>query len=361
MKVVQVDLSERSYQIYIGQGLLQDAHLLRDVVRGKDVMVVTDSSVQKLYLESFVGQCAQQGFKVASVVLTAGEMNKNLTTTQTIWDALLENGFGRDVTVIALGGGVVGDITGFAAALYHRGVDFIQVPTTLLSQVDSSVGGKTGVNLPLGKNLIGAFYQPRRVIIDTNVLNTLPKREVQAGIAEIIKYGLIWDADFFAALEQLDPNQINAADFEWAIERSCQIKAEVVAQDEREGGLRAILNLGHTFGHAFETLLGYGTWLHGEAVGMGMVLAADLSVELGLLDSVVLSRAHHLIEKFGLPCQYPETLKEADILKAMGRDKKVIGGRLRLILLSALGRAIIRDDVEDQVILKVLSKYRAKA
>ncbi|MGB8144932.1 MAG: 3-dehydroquinate synthase, partial [Chromatiaceae bacterium] len=298
---IQVALGDRAYPIHIGQQLLADPGWYQPHIRGRQVMVVTNVTVAPLYLTQV--EQALAGYQVAQVILPDGEQYKTLEVWNRIFDGLLGNRFGRDCTLIAMGGGVVGDMAGFAAACYQRGVAFIQVPTTLLAQVDSSVGGKTGVNHPLGKNMIGAFHQPRAVIIDTDTLNTLPDREIAAGLAEVIKYGLIRDPAFFGWLEDRMPALL-ARDSEAlaeAIERSCQNKAEVVAADEREAGQRALLNLGHTFGHAIETGMGYGTWLHGEAVGAGMCLAADLSHRLGWLAADDLVRARALIAAAGLP------------------------------------------------------------
>jgi 3-dehydroquinate synthase len=293
------------------------------------------------------------------VVLPDGEQYKTLETTQRIFDALIEGRYDRQTTLIALGGGVVGDITGFAAACYQRGVAFIQIPTTLLAQVDSSVGGKTGVNHPRGKNMIGAFHQPRCVIADTDTLATLEARQLSAGLAEVIKYGLIRDAGFFGWLES-NTDRLRALDsgaLSEAIETSCRIKADVVARDEREGGLRAILNLGHTFGHAIETATGYGSWLHGEAVGAGMCMAARMSMHMGWLDAQAVERTEALVASSGCPTRPPAQLSPSQFMELMSVDKKVIGGVIRLVLLEAVGRAVITDRYDREALLRTLDEY----
>ena len=343
---IQVALGDRAYPIHIGQQLLADPGWYQPHIRGRQVMIVTNETVAPLYLAQVAQALA--GYQVAQVILPDGEQYKTLEVWNRIFDGLLGNRFGRDCTLIALGGGVVGDMAGFAAACYQRGVAFIQVPTTLLAQVDSSVGGKTGVNHPLGKNMIGAFHQPGAVIIDTDTLNTLPDREIAAGLAEVIKYGLIRDPAFFGWLEDCMPALL-ARDSEAlaeAIERSCQNKAEVVAADEREAGQRALLNLGHTFGHAIETGMGYGTWLHGEAVGAGMCLAADLSHRLGWLAADDLVRARALIAAAGLPTAPPPDLGPQAFRDLMAVDKKVQDGRLRLVLLKGLGTSLVTGDFD---------------
>ncbi|MGE5319443.1 MAG: 3-dehydroquinate synthase, partial [Hyphomicrobiaceae bacterium] len=322
----------------------------------KRVMVVTNTTVAPLYLARLTATLEVCGVTVASVVLPDGEVYKTWETLNLIFDALLSDRAERKTTLIALGGGVIGDMAGFAAASYQRGVPFIQIPTTLLSQVDSSVGGKTGINHPLGKNMIGAFYQPKVVLADTDTLKTLPARELSAGLAEVIKYGLIWDADFLAWLEA-NMDQLRALDpaaITHAIYRSCEIKAQVVGQDEREGGIRAILNLGHTFGHAIETGMGYGNWLHGEAVAAGMVLAAETSRRLGWLSEADVARTRALIRAAGLPDVAPD-LGVNTYLEYMGHDKKVEGGKMRFVLLKKLGEAVITSDVPTAVLTGVLT------
>ncbi len=350
-QTLKVDLGEqRSYPIYIGPGLLGDAQYLLSHITGRQVCIVTNESVAPLYLERILALLGD--FQVSTVILPDGEPYKNLTILNTIYDRLLEDRHSRTTTLVALGGGVVGDITGYAAASYQRGVDFIQVPTTLLSQVDSSVGGKTGVNHALGKNMIGAFHQPNCVVVDTDVLQTLPAKELSAGLSEVIKYGLIADEPFYCWIEnniegllRLDPQLITEA-----IARSCQNKADVVSRDEREGGLRSILNLGHTFGHAIETAQGYGVWLHGEAVAAGMVAALDLSALLGHISHDEVLRLQSLLTAAGLPTTLPTNMSPPQFLDLMALDKKVIDGRLRLILLHAIGEAAISTEATvDQI------------
>ncbi len=343
-RVLQVDLGERSYPIHIGDRLLGQTNLVRPHVRGSQVMVVSNETVAPLYMQKLLS--GLQGLQVAQVILPDGEQYKTLEVLDRIYTALLQQRFDRSCTLVALGGGVVGDMTGFAAASYQRGVDFIQVPTTLLSQVDSSVGGKTGVNHPLGKNMIGAFHQPRAVIADTDTLDTLPDRELSAGMAEVIKYGLINDPDFFAWLEtHMDAlMQRDKGLLAEAIERSCADKAAIVAADEREAGQRALLNLGHTFGHAIETGMGYGKWLHGEAVGAGMAMAAEMSVRLGWLSAQERERIDVLLGRAGLPERPPEGMSAQQFLDLMAGDKKVLAGKLRLVLLRGIGGAVIADD-----------------
>ncbi|MHB1352108.1 MAG: 3-dehydroquinate synthase [Thiobacillus sp.] len=356
MQTLTVDLGDRSYPIHIGAALLHRADLILPHLAQKRVMVVTNTTVGPLYLEPLRKALEAAGVRVAEVVLPDGEAYKNWETLNLIFDALLSDRAERKTTLIALGGGVIGDMTGFAAACYQRGVPFIQIPTTLLSQVDSSVGGKTGINHPLGKNMIGAFYQPKLVLADTAALNTLPARELSAGLAEVIKYGLIRDAEFLAWLEA-NMDRLRALDTDaisHAVYRSCEIKAQVVAQDEREGGLRAILNLGHTFGHAIETGMGYGAWLHGEAVAAGMVLAAETSQRLGWLGEGEVARTRALIRAAGLPDVAPNLGVET-YLEYMGHDKKVEGGKMRFVLLKKLGEAVITDAVPAGVLAGVLT------
>ncbi len=346
---LEVSLGERSYPIHIGAGVLQSAEHFQPHL-SHQIMVVTNETVAPLYLDRLCKTLKEAS--VAStlhhVILPDGEAFKTLDTLNQIFDELLGVGANRGVTLVALGGGVVGDMTGFAAACYQRGVPFVQVPTTLLSQVDSSVGGKTGVNHPLGKNMIGAFYQPQMVAIDTDVINTLPERELSAGLAEVIKYGLIADADFFdwleanmVALLARDPRALTQA-----IRRSCEIKALVVSEDEKESGRRAILNLGHTYGHAIEAHLGYGKWLHGEAVGAGMVMACQLSESLGWVSAEVTARAVALIEKAKLPAAPPRHMSGEDFRRYMKLDKKVQNSAIRLVLLKSMGDAIVTSDYD---------------
>ena len=343
-RTLTVDLGDRSYPIHIGPGLIAEPSLYGPHLRASQVMIVSNETVAPLYLEQV--RAALSGRRVAEVILPDGEVYKTLDVLNRIFDALLEQRFGRDCALVALGGGVIGDMAGFAAACYQRGVDFIQVPTTLLAQVDSSVGGKTGVNHPAGKNMIGAFHQPRAVIADTDTLGTLPDRELAAGLAEVVKYGLIRDAGFFDWLEshadalcRRDPAALAEA-----IERSCRNKAEVVAADEREAGQRALLNLGHTFGHAIEAGTGYGNWLHGEAVAAGTVMAADLSARLGWITGDTVARIRSVITGFGLPVQPPADLSVERWLELMAVDKKVQDGMLRLVLLRGIGDAVVTAD-----------------
>lgn len=354
MNTLTVDLGDRSYPIFIGTGLLDRPELYQPYISGRQVLIVTNETVAPLYLERV--KKALEGYQVDEVILPDGEAYKDLTTLNLIYDALLQKQHNRTTTLLALGGGVVGDMCGYAAASYQRGVNFIQVPTTLLSQVDSSVGGKTGVNHPLGKNMIGAFHQPRCVIADTETLNTLPERELSAGMAEVIKYGLICDAAFYRwiddnidALMSRDPQTLA-----YAIERSCQNKAEVVAQDETESGIRAILNLGHTFGHAIESHQGYGHWLHGEAVGTGMLQAADLCWRMGQISADELHALRTLLIKARLPVVGPADMSEQDYLIRMQVDKKVLDGRIRLVLLRSIGEAYVTSDVPKDLLTQTL-------
>lgn len=356
MQTLNVDLGDRSYPIYIGPGLLADTALWRQHIAGRQVMVVTNETIAPLYLSAVTAGLGD--VQCDHVILPDGEQHKTLAVVETIYDALLQQRHNRSTTLIALGGGVVGDMTGFAAATYQRGVDFIQVPTTLLSQVDSSVGGKTGVNHPLGKNMIGAFYQPRCVLIDTDTLSTLPPREYAAGIAEVIKYGLISDAEFYQWLQQhmqaLLQQQSDAVS--QAVYRSCDNKARVVAADEREGGIRAILNLGHTFGHAIEALQGYGNWLHGEAVAAGMVMAVELSQRLGWVKPDLLESLRALLQQANLPTA-PPALPREQFLALMAVDKKVLDGRLRLVLLQDTGKAVVTSEVPLEALQQTLSAF----
>ena len=343
---LKVELGDRSYPILIGPGLRNRDDLFAEAIQGNQVLVVSDTTVAPLYLDDLCSTLAD--FDCRTLVLPDGEVNKNLDTVTMVFDTLIEHRFERGATLLALGGGVIGAMTGFAAACYQRGVPFVQVPTTLLAQVDSSVGGKTGVNHPHGKNMIGAFHQPTAVIVDTETLDTLDDRQLRAGIAEVIKYGLIRDAGFFDWLEA-NMSRLLGRDrgvLAEAIGRSCTCKAEVVAEDERESGVRALLNLGHTFGHAIETGTGYGNWLHGEAVAVGTVMAADLSVRLGWLDDAERERLVGLYVTTGLPTESPAELSAEDFLRLMAIDKKVSGGRLHLVLLHAIGRASVTADFD---------------
>ncbi|GLZ86096.1 3-dehydroquinate synthase [Metapseudomonas resinovorans] len=362
MRTLQVDLGERSYPIHIGFGLLSRPELFTPHIAGRQVAIVTNETVAPLYLETLTQTL--QGYSVLPVVLPDGEAHKNWETLQLIFDALLGARHDRRTTVIALGGGVIGDMAGFAAACYQRGVDFIQVPTTLLSQVDSSVGGKTGINHPLGKNMVGAFYQPKAVIIDTDSLRTLPERELSAGLAEVIKYGLICDEPFLPWLEEKMTalRGLDAGALTDAIERSCAAKARVVGVDERESGLRAILNLGHTFGHAIETHMGYGSWLHGEAVSAGTVMALEMSCRLGWISTDERDAAIRLLRSAGLPVVPPMDMTPEHFLQHMAVDKKVLDGQLRLVLLRRIGDAVVTADYSRDVLEATLAAdYRALA
>ena len=359
MQTLNVDLGSRSYPIFIGRDLLGRPELVEPYVTGHQVMLVSNQTVAPLYLEKVRRAFAR--FQCETVILPDGEEYKNLETLNLIFDALLEKRFERKCTLVALGGGVIGDMVGFAAACYQRGVAFIQIPTTLLAQVDSSVGGKTGVNHPLGKNMIGAFHQPRCVIADTDSLNTLEDRQLSAGLAEVIKYGLICDLPFFEWLEQ-NMLQLLARDpgaLAYAIDRSCQIKADVVATDEREAGVRATLNFGHTFGHAIEAATGYGKWLHGEGVGTGMLLAADLSARLGMLTSADVARIENIVDRAQLPTRAPAQMDYANFIKYMSVDKKVEAGSIRLILLQALGKSLITAEFDPQLLKATIDAHHA--
>ncbi|MDP1930534.1 MAG: 3-dehydroquinate synthase [Gammaproteobacteria bacterium] len=351
---VDVDLGERTYPIFIGSGLLGQTGLIRPHVHGHRALIITNEVVAPLYLEKL--KAGMGNVQCDHMVLPDGEHTKSLATLSSIYDKLLADRHERSTTLIALGGGVIGDLTGFAAATYQRGVNFVQVPTTLLAQVDSSVGGKTGVNHPLGKNMIGAFYQPQCVIADTDVLGSLPDKELKAGIAEVIKYGLIDNAAFFAWLEENMSGLIagDRALLAEAVRVSCEEKARIVAADEKEGGVRALLNLGHTFGHAIETAMGYGTWLHGEAVAAGMVMAADLSCRLGWLPPAAAQRAKTLLARAGLPVSPPSAMTADDFMRLMAFDKKVLGGKIRFILLRGLGQAVIESGIDADLLQQTL-------
>ena len=357
MLCVNVELQERRYPILIGNGLLQDERSY-PVKRGERVMIVTNPTVAQFYLDTVTFALKKRGCEVDHVLLPDGEKYKTLESLNLIFTALLQGNHGRDTIIIALGGGVIGDVAGFAAASYQRGVRLIQIPTTLLSQVDSSVGGKTAVNHELGKNMIGAFYQPSMVIIDTHTLGTLPKREVNAGLAEVIKYGAILDYEFFEWLEaHIDELvALNNESLQHCIARCCQIKADVVARDETEKGDRALLNLGHTFGHAIETHLGYGNWLHGEAVSTGMMMAASLSGQLGDISVADVSRLEKFLARANLPTLSPDSMQPEDYLPHMMRDKKVLAGKLRLVLLKSLGQAYIATDTDKDLVLNAIKR-----
>lgn len=346
MQTLTVGLAERSYPIHIGSGLLNQSTLLQSAIPHKRVAIVSNTTVAPLYLAKLQAGLRSIGVSSIEIILPDGEQYKNADILNLIYEALLTHRCERSTPLIALGGGVIGDMTGYAAATYLRGVPFIQIPTTLLSQVDSSVGGKTGINHPLGKNMIGAFYQPQLVLADTDTLNTLPDNELSAGIAEVIKYGLIRDLPFLEWLEQ-NMGKLLARDtvaLQYAIARSCQNKAEVVAADERESGERALLNLGHTFGHAIESGMGYGVWLHGEGVAAGTIMAVDLSQRLGWINAQDVARIRSLFERAKLPIVAPN-LGTEKYLNLMGLDKKVEGGKMRFVLLKKIGHAVVYGDV----------------
>ena len=353
MQTLTVELADRSYPIHIGAGLLRDAALLAAAIPARDVLLVSNTTVAPLYGATV--RAALAGRNVVEAILPDGELHKSLEMAGRVFDVLVANRFGRDAMVLALGGGVVGDLAGFVAACYQRGMEFVQVPTTLLAQVDSSVGGKTAVNHPGGKNLIGAFHQPRAVITDTDALATLPERELRAGLAEVIKYGLISDGEFFDWLESHIDALLarDGAALAQAIMRSCQIKAQIVGRDERETGERALLNLGHTFGHAVEAATGYTEWLHGEAVGAGMRMAARMSQRCGAIDAATVERIDRLLARAGLAREAPRI--GADKAAAyMRMDKKVQSGRVRLVLLEAIGRARITGEYPDAALRQTL-------
>lgn len=356
MQTLKVELASRSYPIHIGRNLISDASLILPHLKRKHVAIVTNTTVAPLYLNQLSQALQAAGVTVIPIVLPDGEAYKNAETLNTIYDVLLQNRCERSTTLIALGGGVIGDLTGYAAATYLRGVPFIQVPTTLLSQVDSSVGGKTGINHLLGKNMIGAFYQPQLVLADIDTLQTLPPREFSAGMAEVIKYGLIRDAEFFVWLEMHMASlmQLDAQVLSEAIYRSCQNKADVVAKDEHEQGERALLNLGHTFGHAIENAMGYGVWLHGEAVAAGTMLAASLSQLMGWLATEDVARIEHILKAANLPVESPK-LGVDRYLDLMGLDKKVENGKIRLVLQQGIGKSVITSDYDVEKLKETLS------
>ena len=361
MQTLHVELGDRRYPIFIGSDLNPQS-LLEPYIKGKQVMVVTNTTVAPLYLEHYVTAIEALGKTVATCILPDGEKYKNIEHLNLIFDALLEAGFNRDATVLALGGGVIGDMAGFASACFQRGIYFIQVPTTLLSQVDSSVGGKTGINHPLGKNMIGAFQQPQVVLADMAQLSTLPDRELSAGLAEVIKYALLGDLDFLLWLEENMDGLVgrDSALLAEAVYRSCAHKARIVANDEKEQGERALLNLGHTFGHAIESYLGYGVWLHGEAVATGMVMAADLSQRMGWISAEDLQRTKKIIQRAHLPVKCP-AIPLDEFLAYMAHDKKVLNGQLRLVLMKSLGQAVISKEFDVELMKQAILANQEKA
>ncbi|SMN10515.1 3-dehydroquinate synthase [uncultured Candidatus Thioglobus sp.] len=357
MKTLTLNLGDKSYPIYIGQGLLSKSELLTQHIAGKQVMIVTNTTVAPLYLAQV--KALLNDYTLAEVILADGEQYKTLDTVNTIFTALLDARFDRACTLIALGGGVVGDMTGFAAASYQRGVNFIQIPTTLLAQVDSSVGGKTGVNHPLGKNMIGAFYQPKCVLIDVDTLDTLDNRQYSAGLAEVIKYGLLGNVDFLTYLER-NIDGLIARDKSLITEtvyQSCLDKADIVAQDELESGKRALLNFGHTFAHAIENTLGYGVYLHGEAVAVGMLMAAKLSALEGFIGDKEVQQIKNILEKSNLPVVINSKIDPQDFIAAMCVDKKSINGKIRFILMKRLGQTFVSDDYQQQYLQQVIKEF----
>lgn len=358
MKQFNVELGERSYPIFVGP-CFEQPELFNQTIQNREVVIVTNETIAPLYLDAIKKLLEGENRRVDSVILPDGEAHKTLDTVNSIFTHLLQKNYSRKVGLVALGGGVIGDMTGFAAASYQRGVDFYQIPTTLLSQVDSSVGGKTGVNHPLGKNMIGAFKQPKAVFIDPNTLRTLPEKEFAAGFAEVIKHGVIQDADYFHFLESNLDRILNldSSALIDVISRSCEIKSNVVSQDETEQGIRAILNLGHTFGHAIETTMGYGQWLHGEAVATGIVMAADMSQRLGYIDQPTVERVKRLIAASGLPVTAPESMTVEQFKTAMMRDKKVDAGTLRLVLIEQLGKAFVTADFSTDALEETLQAF----
>jgi 3-dehydroquinate synthase len=357
-QILNVALAERSYPIHIGPGMLNETALLLQHLKQKQVAIVSNTTVAPLYLAKIAQPLRDAGVRVVEIVLPDGEQYKNTETLNMIYDALINARCERNTTLIALGGGVIGDLTGYAAATYLRGVPFIQIPTTLLSQVDSSVGGKTGINHPKGKNMIGAFYQPQLVLIDTNTLHTLPQRELSAGVAEVIKYGLIRDAAFFDWLEKHMSSlmALDEAVVCEAVYRSCNNKADVVAADEKEAGERALLNLGHTFGHAIENAMGYGVWLHGEAVAAGTMMAANLSLRMGWLNTSDVQRMQNIFQSAKLT-QTPPALGVEKYLELMGLDKKVQDGKIRLVLQQGIGKALMTSEYDSKALQLTLGHY----
>lgn len=358
-QTIQVNLGVRSYPIYIGANLFADSHLITALLPAKQVFIVTNTTIAPLYLQKIISSL-QPEVTSDQIILPDGEQYKNLDTFKSIMDALLTKNHDRKTLLCALGGGVIGDMTGFAASCYRRGVAYLQIPTTLLAQVDAAIGGKTAVNHPLGKNMIGAIYQPLAVIVDINFLETLPEREYKAGLAEVVKYGLLADADLFALLEN-NATAIQKRDkllLQKIITRCCEIKAEIVSQDETETGIRALLNLGHTFGHALETLTHYEIWLHGEAVAIGLVMAADMSLRYGYSSEAEFMRIKNLLTALGLPTALPNQVKVNDLLNTMQKDKKTLAQQLRLVLINHIGAAEVVSDFKQEDLMKCLQSAR---
>lgn len=358
MKTLNIDLGHHNYPIHIGAGLLYQQELITPHIHGKQVFIISNEIVAPLYLDKLISTLGK-AYEISTYILPDGEQTKSLTQLEAVFTEMLELPCDRSVTIIALGGGVVGDLAGFCAASYLRGVNFIQVPTTLLSQVDSSVGGKTGVNHALGKNMIGAFHQPQVVIIDSDTLSTLDERQFSAGMAEVIKYALLGDLDFLAWLEQNIKAimQRDEALISHIIEQSCKAKANIVAQDEKEQGIRALLNLGHTFGHAIENAKGYGQWLHGEAIALGMLMAADLSHRMGMLDYAAIERITNILKAADLPIDGVSGVSAKQLRQLMSVDKKVLSGKLRLVLYQSLGDAQIIDNAPETLIMESIAQY----
>lgn len=361
MQQITVTLAKRSYPIYIGTNFLKNTKLLQRHIMGDQVLIVSNETVAPLYLETLKGAFAS--YQCDVILLPDGEQYKSLDVLTKIFDRLIEKGHRRDTTIVALGGGVIGDIAGFAAACYQRGAHLIQIPTTLLAQVDSSVGGKTAVNHSLGKNMIGAFYQPNSVIIDIEVLNSLPERQYYSGLAEVVKYALLADEKFFQWLEEKREAVLkkDVAVLTQLIVRCCEIKASIVSLDEREAGQRALLNLGHTFAHAIESVTQYLKFSHGEAVAIGLCLATDLSCKLGFLNSAALKRVKHLLESMHLATALPKQIETDKMLEHMARDKKALGGKLRFILLKSIGKAFIYEDISQSLLVQCLEASRQKS
>lgn len=358
MEQVHIALGDNSYDIHIGHGLDSAALIRGALSKTKDLLIVSNETIAPLYLDKLQAGLEGQGFRCKSCILKDGESYKNIDSYMQIMTALLENGFGRDCALVALGGGVVGDMTGFAAATYQRGVDFVQVPTTLLAMVDSSVGGKTAVNHPLGKNMIGAFHQPKLVVADLDYLETLPEHEIVAGMAEVIKYGVIFDKAFFDYLNQAE--NIAALDLAYVVKRCCELKADIVSKDEKEKGLRALLNYGHTFGHAIEVGLGFGAYLHGEAVAVGMLIAAYVSSRTGKgMTEQEVAQIQSILSKYNLPYASPTVLSGADYIKYMRHDKKVKSGVINYVIPETIGKASVFNDLSDDSIVSLIDDFKA--
>lgn len=356
MEKVHIDLQSHSYDICIGHALPFGELVKQALPKHHDLMIVTNSTVAPLYLQQVATSLEAQGFRCCNCILSDGEHFKNVESYMQIMSALLNEGFGRDCAIVALGGGVVGDMAGFAAATYQRGVDFVQIPTTLLAMVDSSVGGKTAINHPAGKNMIGAFYQPKLVIADLDFLKTLPEREIAAGMAEVIKYGVIFSEEFFDYLAE----HVESLDYAYVVKRCCEFKAAVVAKDEKEKGLRALLNYGHTFGHAIEVGMGYGAYLHGEAVAVGMLIAAFIAANTKNLPNEVVDKLACVLPQYNLPIAIPKEMSAADFMQHMRHDKKVKSGKINYVLPTAMGAADVFSDLDDSKICSLIDLFKTK-